>query len=79
MAQRFQRPSYVVGLWLERDKTTLADSHGVSVAEYAPHGGALPIRVHGVGVVGTVTVSGVPHATITASRWRRSRACWGSL
>ncbi|MGC4072628.1 MAG: heme-degrading domain-containing protein [Nibricoccus sp.] len=60
VAHRFQRPSYVVALWLERDKTTLAESHGASATDYAPHGGAFPIRVRGVGVVGTVTVSGVP-------------------
>ena len=60
VAHRFQRPSYVVALWLQRDGTTLAESHGASAAEYAPHGGAFPIRVKNVGVVGTVTVSGVP-------------------
>jgi len=60
VAHRFQRPSYVVALWVERDKTTFAESHGASAADYAPHGGAFPIRVKGVGVIGTVTVSGVP-------------------
>jgi uncharacterized protein (UPF0303 family) len=60
VAQRFQRPSYAVGLRLEREKTTLQEAHGASAADFAAHGGAFPIRVKNAGMVGTVTVSGVP-------------------
>ena len=59
VANRYQRPSYVVGLWLARDKTTIEASQGASTAEYAPHGGSFPIRVKGVGCIGAITVSGV--------------------
>ena len=76
VAHRFQRPSYVVALWLERDGTTLAESHGASAAEYAPHGGAFPIRVKGIGVVGTVTLATLPVGGDTiALRMRWCGAC----
>ena len=34
--------------------------HGLSSGDYAEHGGAVPIRVAGVGVVAVATVSGLP-------------------
>jgi uncharacterized protein (UPF0303 family) len=34
--------------------------HGLSAAEYADNGGAVPVVVAGVGVVAVVTVSGLP-------------------
>lgn len=36
------------------------DRHGLSPSDYADNGGAVPIRVQGVGVVACVTVSGLP-------------------
>lgn len=54
--------SYLVG---RRHAATGADFHalrGLRVADYATHGGCVPIRVRGVGVVATVTVSGLPQA-----------------
>ena len=35
---------------------------GLSVARYTTHGGAVPIRVRGVGQVAVATVSGLPQA-----------------
>jgi uncharacterized protein (UPF0303 family) len=37
-----------------------AERYSVDPAEFAAHGGAFPVRVRGVGLVGTVAVSGLP-------------------
>jgi len=54
------RSSYAVGLAHGKDSTSLQLKSGVSLNDYAEHGGSFPIRVRGVGCVGAVTVSGVP-------------------
>ena len=56
----FNRSSYAVGLDLRQKKTTLLDKHGLPLSDYAAHGGSLPICVEHAGVVGSVTVSGLP-------------------
>ena len=38
----------------------LIDMMGLDPRDYTPHGGCVPVRVHGVGMVATVTVSGLP-------------------
>lgn len=57
---RFHRSSYAIGLELQQSGATLMDKHGLSLADYAVHGGSFPIRVAFAGVIGSVTVSGVP-------------------
>ncbi|MBN3792118.1 heme-degrading domain-containing protein [Burkholderia sp. Ac-20353] len=56
----FRRSSYAIGLRMQQAGATLADKHGLLPAEYSPHGGAFPLTVAGAGVIGTVTVSGLP-------------------
>jgi len=58
-ALMFQEASLVVGLRNKAKGETL-DHHGLDSADYADSGGAVPIRVHGVGVVAVATVSGLP-------------------
>lgn len=41
-------------------KGDVVENHGLAEADYAVHGGSVPIRVAGVGVVAAVTVSGLP-------------------
>lgn len=57
LVARFHRSSYAVGLEMG---VSLFEKYGLAVAEYAAHGGSFPIRVHGAGVIGSVTVSGLP-------------------
>ncbi|WP_323118109.1 heme-degrading domain-containing protein [Burkholderia alba] len=56
----FRRSSYAIGLRMQQAGATLADKHGLPVAEYATHGGAFPLTVSGAGVIGAITVSGLP-------------------
>jgi uncharacterized protein (UPF0303 family) len=56
----FRRSSYAVGLTLQQSNATLADKHSLAASEYASHGGAFPLTVKGAGVIGSVTVSGLP-------------------
>ncbi|MGA3162396.1 MAG: heme-degrading domain-containing protein [Terracidiphilus sp.] len=57
---RFHRSSYGVGLGLKLKNTSLLERQGLPVADYATDGGAFPLRLAGAGVVGSVTVSGLP-------------------
>lgn len=58
-ALMFQEASLQVGLRHRKRGETLA-KHGLPAERYADHGGAVPIRVEGAGVVACVTVSGLP-------------------
>jgi uncharacterized protein (UPF0303 family) len=57
---RFHRSSYYMGLELQLKGTTLADRFGLILNEYAAHGGSFPVSLAGSGVIGAVTVSGLP-------------------
>jgi uncharacterized protein (UPF0303 family) len=57
---RFHRSSYAVGMGLEKKNTSLTESQGLPLADYATHGGSFPLHVAGAGVVGSATVSGLP-------------------
>jgi uncharacterized protein (UPF0303 family) len=59
---RFNASSYLVGRRFAAKNEELGERHGVNPADYAPHGGSFPIRIRSVGVIGMVTVSGLPQA-----------------
>jgi uncharacterized protein (UPF0303 family) len=56
---RFHRSSYGLGLHL-RSKDDSLEARGLPTADYASHGGSFPLRVKNAGIVGCVTVSGLP-------------------
>ena len=58
-ALMFQLPSLLIGRHNAAKGETL-DRHGLPSQDYAEAGGAVPIRVQGVGVVAVATVSGLP-------------------
>jgi uncharacterized protein (UPF0303 family) len=57
---RLHRSSYAIGLSLRVKSDTLMEKYGLPVADYASHGGSFPLTVAEAGVVGSVTVSGLP-------------------
>jgi uncharacterized protein (UPF0303 family) len=57
---RFHRSSYAVGLTQKLKGTSLFERQGLPLADYAVDGGSFPLSVEGAGVVGSVTVSGLP-------------------
>jgi uncharacterized protein (UPF0303 family) len=60
VALRFHRSSYAIGLDMEQKGSSLFDRYGLPIADYASHGGSFPLRVLHAGVIGAVTVSGLP-------------------
>jgi uncharacterized protein (UPF0303 family) len=62
VVNRFGDSSYLVGRRLALAGKDLDEGFGVEPILHAAHGGSFPIIVRDVGVVGTVTVSGLPQA-----------------
>ncbi|MFD4597905.1 heme-degrading domain-containing protein [Streptomyces sp. NPDC058464] len=60
VVERYGSASYLVGARFRAKGTTFEESSRLDPDEYAAHGGSFPITVENVGVIGTVTVSGLP-------------------
>ena len=60
VVQRFHRSSYAVGLEMEKKQSSLTESQGLPLIDYATHGGCFPLRGVGTGIFGSATVSGLP-------------------
>ncbi|MDQ1586663.1 MAG: hypothetical protein QOJ90_2473 [Actinomycetota bacterium] len=60
VVRRFHRSSLHVGQLCRDAGRTLEEMYLVPASEFAAHGGAFPLTVVGVGVVGCVAVSGLP-------------------
>jgi uncharacterized protein (UPF0303 family) len=60
LVNRFGHSSFYMGQMLKHKGKTIEQSYLISESEFAPHGGCFPIIVKGTGMVGTITVSGLP-------------------
>ncbi|BBC33497.1 UPF0303 protein IQ64_31710 [Streptomyces graminofaciens] len=60
VVERYGNSSYLVGARYRAKDTTFEASSRLDLDRYAAHGGSFPITVEGAGVIGTVTVSGLP-------------------
>ncbi|MFF8092258.1 heme-degrading domain-containing protein [Streptomyces sp. NPDC016675] len=60
VVERYGSASYLVGSRFRAKGTTFEESSRLDADTYAAHGGSFPITVAGVGVIGSVTVSGLP-------------------
>ena len=59
---RFFRSSFYVAKLLEAKGKSMEDAYGLSSSDFAPFGGAVPVTLKGSGVIGSITVSGLPDA-----------------
>ena len=62
VARRYGRSSFGVGLAFRAAGGDFDTDARLDTTAYAAHGGVFPITIAGVGVVGTVGVSGLPQA-----------------
>jgi uncharacterized protein (UPF0303 family) len=60
LVYRFGHSSFYVGQELKSRGKSIEEAYLLPESEYAPHGGCFPVIVKGTGMVGTVTVSGLP-------------------
>ncbi|MFJ3761279.1 heme-degrading domain-containing protein [Streptomyces sp. NPDC090080] len=60
VVERYGAASYLVGARFRAKGTTFEESSRLDPDTYAAHGGSFPVTVENVGVIGSVTVSGLP-------------------
>ena len=56
----YHRSSLLIGTKLAAENSSL-EAHGRNPADFMVNGGSFPIRVIGAGVIGAITVTGLPH------------------
>ncbi len=62
VVNRFSHSSYYMSVFLENLDRSIEEVYLLDEREYAPHGGSFPIKINDTGVIGTITVSGLPSA-----------------
>lgn len=59
VVRRHHHSSYYMRLYNELKERSYFEAYSVSPQEYAVHGGSFPLSIQGVGVIGSITVSGL--------------------
>lgn len=60
LVYRFGHSSFYMGQLLKSKGKRIEEAYLISETDYAPHGGCFPVFVKGTGMIGTITVSGLP-------------------
>jgi len=60
--RRFQASSFLVGRRFAASGKDFSEATGLPLNQYAAHGGCFPVVIRNAGLVGTITVSGLPQA-----------------
>ena len=60
LVYRFGHSSFYMGQLLKSKGKPIEEAYLVSENDYAAHGGCFPVIVKGTGLIGTITVSGLP-------------------
>jgi uncharacterized protein (UPF0303 family) len=80
---RFHKSSYRVGREFELKGQVFDAARGIDPMDFAPAGGGFPIHIAGTGVVGAVTVSGIPqrddHAFVAEMLCAYLKVAYGEL
>ncbi len=60
LVYRFGHSSFYMGQLLKQMGKSIEEAFLISESDFAPHGGSFPVIIKGTGMVGTITVSGLP-------------------
>lgn len=60
VVQHFGQSSWHVALFARQEGTTIEERDGLPLSDYVGAGGGFPLFIEGEGLVGTITVSGLP-------------------
>ena len=63
VVNRFHTSSLYIGTKLKLEEKTIEEKYHISSMEFCPYGGAFPIIIKNVGVVGTISSSGIRQIT----------------
>ncbi|PSW06558.1 heme-degrading domain-containing protein [Photobacterium lipolyticum] len=62
VVHRYQCSSWYMGNACKAKEKTIEERSFVDPKEYAPYGGSFPLSIRNVGIVGAISVSGLPQA-----------------